>query len=181
MSLLKEFRPALMFLGKFVAFYLVANILYGLYVESYGTKADPITWSVTSQTSSVLSRVGFDTSLEDSANAPKVLLQQNHLTVLNVFEGCNGINVMIVFVAFLFAFGGSGKRLAWFLPLGLVVIHLFNLLRIALLFFLALHNSRTFYYFHKYFFTATLYLVVFMLWVIWVSQFNPRKVGFAKD
>ena len=175
MGLLKEFKPALVFLGKFLVLYFAGNILYGLYIESYGDRPDAITRVVTAQTSGLLNAAGGDTDFDDVAGAPKVALMQAGDVVLNVFEGCNGINVMIVFVAFLFAFGGPFKTLAVFLPAGLFVIHLFNLLRIGLLFHLALTDSRQFYYYHKYFFTATLYLVVFGLWALWVIRFNEKR------
>ena len=173
--MIREFRPALMFLGKFLAIYFVGNILYGVYIESKGNRPDGITRMVTYQSAWLLEVFGYDTQVEDHADAPKVLLKNEGQRVLNVYEGCNGINVMVVFVAFLFAFGGSKKKLAVFLPSGVLIIHFFNLLRVGLLFYLALNNARHFYYYHKYFFTATLYLVVFALWAIWVTWFNEKR------
>ena len=175
MKLLKEFRPALMFLGKFLALYFAGNILYGVYIESTGNRPDSITRMVTDQTGWLLDIVGYETHVEDHPDQPKVSLENDGKRVLNVYEGCNGINVIIVFIAFLFAFGGPVKSLSVFIPVGLLIIHFFNLLRIGLLFYLALNNSTQFYYYHKYFFTATLYLVVFVLWTIWVIWFNERR------
>ena len=175
MGLLKEFKPALIFLGKFLALYFVGNILYGLYVESYDQQPDGITGVVTAQTSWLLNVIGYETHYGNVPGAPKIALSEAGEVVLNVYEGCNGINVMIVFISFLFAFGGPGKALSIFLPAGLLIIHLFNLLRIALLFVLAINDSRQFYYYHKYFFTAILYVVVFTLWALWVVRFNEKR------
>ncbi|MEX2234242.1 MAG: exosortase family protein XrtF [Cyclobacteriaceae bacterium] len=174
MELLKEFKPALMFLGKFLALYFAGNILYGIYIESY-EQADGVTRLVTAQTSWCLDHTGYDTSIEDVVGQPKIAMKATGDVVLYVFEGCNGLNVMIVFIAFLFAFGGPLKTLALFLPLGILIIHLFNLLRIGLLYHLALNDSRQFYYYHKYFFTAILYIVVFGLWAVWVIRFNEKR------
>lgn len=175
MELLKEFKPALIFLGKFLALYFIGNILYGVYIESHGKQPDGITWLVTRQTSWILDLTGYETAIADVPEAAKVSLMQNGDVVLHVYEGCNGLNVMIVFIAFLFAFGGPLKKLAIFLPLGLFIIHLVNLMRVSLLFHLALNNSQQFYYYHKYFFTATLYAVVFALWAVWVIRFNEKR------
>lgn len=169
---LKEFTPALSFLGKFLVMYLVGNLLYGLMIESYGSRPDPVTGIVTRQTSAFLNAVGLDTSTGIHPAEPNVVIYEGRRAVLSVFEGCNGINVMIVFVAFLFAFGGSWRRLALFVPAGIVIIHLANILRISLLFLLAKEESEQFYYYHKYFFTATLYLFVFALWFIWVTRLH---------
>lgn len=175
MKLLREFKPALIFLGKFLALYFAGNILYGLYIESYEQEPDGITRLVTAQTSWLLDKFGYMTSTGDVPNPPKIALKEAGDVVLYVYEGCNGVNVMIVFIAFLFAFGGPVRLLSFFVPAGLLIIHLFNLLRIGLLFFLALNDSRQFYYYHKYFFTATLYLVVFLLWALWVIRFNEKR------
>jgi exosortase/archaeosortase family protein len=59
----------------------------------------------------------------------------------------------------------------WFIPAGLIVIHIFNLGRISLLYFVAQRYEEYFYLFHKYFFTAIIYVVVFLLWALWVLKF----------
>ena len=170
MRFIREFRPALLFLARFLAVYVVGNVLYGIYIESFGDQPDAVTRVVTEQTSALLRAVGEDTITGDMAGRPIVMLMTGSVgTVLNVYEGCNGLNVMIVFVAFLAAFGGPPKRMMWFLPLGLLIIHGFNLLRIGLLYYVATDFERYFYFFHKYLFTAILYAVVFGLWVLWVT------------
>jgi exosortase family protein XrtF len=175
MRLLKEFRPALLFLGKFLVIYFIANVLYGIFVEHYGKRVDPLTNLVTGQTASFLRLVGFDVVAEKNENAPTVFIKSNHQVIISVYEGCNGLNVAIVFIAFMAAFGGPLKTMTWFLPAGLLIIHSFNLLRISLLYITALHSQEYFYYFHKYFFTAILYLVVFALWTLWVTKFYNKK------
>lgn len=176
MSFIKDFRPALLFLARFLAVYVIGNVLYGLYIESFGDEVDAVTRVVTEQTSALLRGTGEETSTGDRAGRPIVLLMNStEGTVLNVFEGCNGLNVMIVFVAFLAAFGGPLKMMAWFIPAGLVVIHVFNLLRIGLLYYVATQFEHYFYFFHKYLFTAILYAVVFGLWVVWVTMVTKRN------
>ena len=34
---LKEFKPTILFLVKFIGIYIVANLLYGIYVTAYAT------------------------------------------------------------------------------------------------------------------------------------------------
>ena len=89
---------------------------------------------------------------------------------MNIYEGCNAINVVIVFVAFMFAFSGPAKKLSWFIPLGIGIIYIANLLRVGLLFWVAQHYQRYFYYLHKYIFTALIYLVVLVLWGVWIKM-----------
>jgi exosortase family protein XrtF len=173
---MKDFKPALRFLLVFVGVYLVGNVVYGIYVESYKPGPDPATRWVTAQTAAILIWTSEDVTYAANESSPYVLLQKENVTVLQVFEGCNGINVFIVFISFVLAFGGSWRQSAMFLILGIVVIHAANLLRILLLYYTAIYRPLLFYYFHKYFFTAALYGVVFVLWIFWTRMKLNRRV-----
>ncbi len=173
---IKEFTPTILFLVKFVGIYLVGNFLYGLYVTSYEPLPDPLTHSVTDQTSVVLSFCGWPSSIRDTTNKSTTHLIYEGESILAVYEGCNGVNVMTIFVAFLIAFGPLSKQLLWFAPTGLFIIHIMNLARIALLFFVSIYLNDYMYFMHKYFFTAVLYIVTFILWVWWIKKFSTRNV-----
>ena len=176
----KEFKPAIRFLLVFLAIYFVGNIGYGLYIESFGERADYITLWVGKQSVACIAMFDDEVTSAPGVGRPTLQLQKGNHTVVNFFEGCNGVNVMIVFVAFIAAFRGSLKAMAWFIPLGLLLIHFFNLNRIGLLFLSAQHNPQLFYYFHKYIFTAFIYAIVFLLWLIWVMKVaSPKSVQSA--
>src|SRR5688572_12022010 len=163
MSVLREFKPAFIFLGKFLGIYIVGNLIYGVFVESFGNQPDTVTSAVTKQVSVILSWFGEQSSIVNSLGKPNVLLQNSCDTVISVYEGCNGINMMIVFVGFILAFWGKKKVILPFILIGLVVLHISNLIRILLLYYAAVTLENYFYFIHKYLFTAALYLIVFML------------------
>lgn len=167
---MKEFLPAFRFLGVFLGLYLGLNIMYGLWISSYGQQADLATVLITKQTSYILNLFGEETQTSPREGTPTVSIIKDGRVALGVFEGCNSINVMIVFVVFLFAFKGSWKKLAWFLPLGLVLIYIANLARVVLLYYVAEYWRQYFYYIHKYLFTAAIYLIVFILWWWWIEK-----------
>ena len=173
----RDFKYSFLFLGKFLLVYFCANVVYGMYIDSFEDVADPITNWVTQQTSTVLTSLGVESSTQANDGINSISMRDQGEGVINVFEGCNGINVMIVFVAFLVAYGGSTKRMFWFLPLGLMIIHIFNVLRIILLFVAAQQNTHYFYYIHKYFFTAALYVVVVALWILWIGMLNSKTIN----
>jgi exosortase family protein XrtF len=179
MSLLKEFLPALLFVGKFVGFYIIGNLLYGLWIESYKPEPDPMTRTTTTQTASVLKLVGYEAEVSDNPLRPTVFLKAHEQVVISVFEGCNGINVMIVFIAFVFAYQGKSLNIFVFIIAGLIIIHFANLARIGLLYYIARFEPDFFYYFHKYLFTAILYVVVFSMWILWVARFNGKQKSVA--
>lgn len=180
MRLIDEFKPALIFLAKFLMTYVVGNLLYGILVESYNNSPDLFTVAVARQTAVVLDVFGYSVTTQVNPAGPTVFLVKGQRLVIDVFEGCNGLNVMIVFLSFLVAFGGSRKRMLWFVPAGIFVIHLFNLARLTLLYVLAEGGSTHFHYFHKYFFTAILYVCVFGLWALWIKKIHGQ-VGVSRS
>lgn len=173
--MIKEFKPALLFLVKFLSIYFVGNIIYGLYIESFGIIADPMTAWVSEQSVFFLKAVGMNTETLVDDFAPKVRLLLDEHIVLNIYEGCNGLNVMIIFVAFLVAYAGNLQKLLWFVPFGLLMIHLMNLSRIVLLFFVAEYYENYLYFTHKYFFTGIIYVGVLILWYWWIANLSKMK------
>jgi exosortase family protein XrtF len=167
-----EVKPALRFLGIFLGCYIVLSVLYGFWIESLGKVPDAMTSEVSREVVAILNTLGVEASQEPNPSGPTVFVFDGAKKVLNVFEGCNGLNVMIVFLSFVLAYGGRRERVLWFIPAGFLVIHLANLGRILWLFWLSAFNERLFYYFHKYFFTAAIYVIVFMLWWFWVTRWN---------
>lgn len=169
-NVLHEFKPALLFLVKFLAVYFVGNIIYGVFVENAKPRPDAITIVVTNQVVPIINFLGENCVTRENPVRPTVLIESQGDVVLSVYEGCNGINVMIVFLSFAIAYGGRYKFA--FILIGLIAIHLLNLTRVLLLYYTAKFQPQYFYYFHKYIFTAVLFLFVFLLWFGWIRLNN---------
>lgn len=171
----KEFKPTIFFLLKFVGIYLLGNLVYGWFINSFEPRPDPVTRSVARQTSFFVSACGYETTTRDSIKKPTTSIVFEDKGVLAVYEGCNGINTMIIFSAFILAFSPPTKNWLWFLPVGWLIIHVTNLLRIGLLFFVSELLPQFMYFTHKYLFTAFLYAAIFVLWLWWVKRFTRFK------
>jgi exosortase family protein XrtF len=174
-DMLNEFRPTILFLVKFVGIYFLGNLAYGLWITHYHPRPDPMTSWVTEQSAQVLNITGWEVNAYNHPSKPTTNISSADRGIVAVYEGCNGINVMIVFLAFLLAFGPYTKKLLWFVPLGLLVIHVSNLLRIILLAVVVVHLPDYLYFTHKYLFTAFIYLFVFLLWIWWVVVLAKGK------
>jgi exosortase family protein XrtF len=176
--MLKEYKDALLFLGKYIALYIVLNTMYAWYVQHYSPNADPITKMVTHHSAAILHAFDDEVSLRVISGKSHVPITKNDETVIEVFEGCNSINVFIVFLSFIIAFQGSLKLFVQFLFGGMGIIYLINLLRIIALYVVALKFPDALYFFHKFFFTGIIYLIVFALWYLWtvkVKQWRLQK------
>jgi len=187
----KEFKPTILFLIKFISIYLVGSGMYGYYISNYDLqeKLDPITRWVTYQCAGTTGIFGYDSEVvqndhlarEENAEQTYDSLWLDRTYAISVEEGCNGINIMILFVAFVIGFGGKFLNTILFIPAGLLFIHFANLGRLMLLSVLNVDfEGRGFHFFHKYGFTAVLYLAILILWYFWVMHWNGKSKSLAK-
>jgi len=165
----KAYRPALFFILRFVGLYLITNTLYGLYVNNALPGADMVTKVVASQTAWILSQVHEPVQASATPTSAYVSLTNASGQGVSVYEGCNGVNVFLVYLSFLVAYAGPRRLWLRFAAIGLVLIHLINLSRVSLLFEVAIYFPDQLYLFHKYLFTAIIYTLVFVLWYWWVN------------
>lgn len=176
--MLKEFRPTIYFLVKFGLIFTIGSLLYSSYVSSYqkleSPVPDPFTNWVAEQTNGILRGIGYDAYLWYPEDEPIVVIYIKGYENDNVafYEGCNGLNILILFVAFVFAFGNRYKRMLWFIPAGILSIHLFNLFRLGFLAVLATWSSSIFHFVHKFAFTGIIYAFVLFLWYLWATKFG---------
>jgi exosortase family protein XrtF len=86
-------------------------------------------------------------------------------------NACNGLNLFVLFSLFVLVYPQNIKRKIWFLPLGLIIIHILNILRITALSLISFYKPEYLMFNHTYTFTGIMYLVIFALWY-WLTQKN---------
>lgn len=170
-----EFKPAINFLLRFCLTFGALSLIYGFWVKSYGASPDPVTRMVASHIQGILKLFSPDVTTSPRVGDPSVDVFINGTYSISVFEGCNGVAIVNLFFSFLVGFWGNAKKLAIYTIVGILVIHLANLARLVLLARFALTNSQLFHFTHKYLFTLSIYVIVFILWYFWVVKINPVK------
>lgn len=172
---LQQYRPFLLFLGKFLLTYVVLAVLYQSYLNRFDSAAnqvDSFTQMVANQTQALLTLFDNDAQIESHPTEPSVKIIYNGKYVSRIIEGCNALSVMILFVSFVVAFTGRWKQTLLFILFGLLLIHLLNISRIALLSVALYHFPEQEQLLHSVIFPLIIYGVVFLLWVIWVNKFS---------
>lgn len=186
----KEFRPTILFLVKFFVIYIALSTLYGLFISKYDTaepaRVDPFTHFISYNCSGSAMLMGYSPNLieddhlnrEDSGEEVTYdSIWMNGIYAISVEEGCNGLNIMLLFIAFVVAFGGSITNMLIFIPLGILFIHISNIGRLMLLSLINVeYGGRAFHFYHKYLFTAIIYGAVLLLWYLWAVKFSGRNV-----
>src|SRR5690606_13614025 len=147
-------------------------------IKSYDTavppKTDPITQLIAINCTKTANILGYETKIykNDHLHHPSASDEQTFDSIwfdgkyaVSIEEGCNGINIIILFLAFVIAYGGKLKNMLIFIPLGIIFIHIANISRLFALSILNVEfDGRAFHFFHKYAFTAIIYLAVLLLW-----------------
>jgi exosortase family protein XrtF len=172
-----QYRPFLQFLGVFLLSYLVLIGVYQLYLSQFDAanfEYDGFTNVVAEQTKVLLETFGYNVELSPSKFDPSVIVSVNLVSIVRVVEGCNAISVMILFVAFVLAFSkGLVKTLA-FILVGLLIIHILNVSRIAFLTIGIMKYPQYEHVLHGVIFPLIIYGTVFLLWIVWVTKFSKN-------
>jgi exosortase/archaeosortase family protein len=109
----------------------------------------------------------------------KIIITKNGLRLL-LGESSAGLKQMCQFVLLILLFSGSWKNRLWYIPVGIIILHLTNIFRIICLVVIAMHWPRQIQYAHDNWLRILYYVVIFALWVIWVERFSSRKPGRAE-
>lgn len=174
--------------NAFVRFIITAGILYLLlfFVHQFIIKRhtfydQKFIGQIIVSTEAVLNFLGYKTF---------TVLQDRDMQVIGidgsngvwVGSNCNAISLFILFSIFIIAYPGNQKAKLWFIPAGIIAIHILNILRVIALVLIANYFPPEFLNFnHTYTFTFLVYLFIFGLWLIWVNKFANAKNNNAHE
>lgn len=106
-------------------------------------------------------------------------LVDNNLQVVRIGGACNGRDLLLFFVVFLWSLPiGTFENKMLFSFLGIISIFIFNILRIYGLFQVALVAPDFFDFLHKYLFQTFMYIDMYILWR-WYIKFSQRQYAVA--
>ena len=92
-----------------------------------------------------------------------------------VGTGCSGLELFLLFAAFIVLIRGNRKKKAAFILTGLIIILILNIFRIIGLALINNLHPEYLQFNHKYTFVIIMYVVIFLLWVYWVHKLNTGK------
>lgn len=174
-NIIIQYKPFFVFLIKFLLFYVVFAFLYKIYLNQFDRETyevDYFTKIVANQTVEILNLiVGEAKNLpHQTESSIKIFFKNKYLA--RVVEGCNAISVIILFAAFIFAFSNRWKKTGLYILIGILIIHILNILRIALLTYALYYYPAYEELLHGTIFPLFIYGVVFLLWILWVTKFS---------
>ncbi|MBK1894476.1 exosortase family protein XrtF [Chryseobacterium paridis] len=173
--MLKDFKPVLSILLRFIIIYLVLLFCYQFYLNSFKeTGLDPFSKMVANQVSSIQNALHYPTQLYNDVAKEQVWFYVKTVYVTRMVEGCNAISVMILFTSFVFAFY-KGPKTFVFVLVGLLLLYVINLLRIVGINLLVRDYKEYERIAHDFLFPAIIYGTVVVLWLVWIKLFALKN------
>jgi exosortase family protein XrtF len=175
-----------MFKNPFLKFLLVFSILiilwFGFYENIYelGELFDiefqrNISIHVAKISMFFISLFGYTPIIDTSTDFVIISIEGNYLNHgAWIGEPCNGLKVFGLFSIFIIAFQGKWTNKIWFIPLGILILHLANAIRIAILTIISAQNPALLDFNHNITFQVIVYGIVFILWYLWVNKLSKR-------
>lgn len=174
---MKEFKPVIIFLLKFIVVWIGLLIFYNLYLSFYHSEnqPDPYSQQVASWTVNCLNSVGFEATAIDDKTRPWTWVYLDGKWASYINEGCNAISIMMIFVAFIVAFSTKWKPTLLYIIGGLILIQIMNVFRICLLNYIFRYYPEYGKTTHDYLFPAIIYGTIVLLWIGWIKFFVMKS------
>ena len=173
-----EFKFLITFIPLIITWYFTYHYLYKI-DDLLNFDSDLLTGFskiLSSQSNFILSIFNFQTLIEihgDMVVAKIIDYPYSHGVWIG--EPCNGIKVFGLFAIFILSFKGDLIKKLIFIPIGILIIHFLNIIRIALLTYISAVNPYILDFNHNITFQLLIYGSMLTLWYLWIIKFSKVK------
>jgi len=94
---------------------------------------------------------------------------------ISINSSCSGDKQILQFAILMLIYPGPWKHKLWYIPIGMVILHMTNILRIVLLSIVATNKPQWMDIAHDTALRGMFYVVIFTLWVIWEEKVRVRS------
>ncbi len=164
----QAYKPAISFVFTFLLIYGGSTLLYSFYLSQVHNEVDYFTATTGKQAKDMLNYFGHNASLKMLPDVNAVTIYLDARPTVQVIEGCNGFAVLLLFIAFLFAFKAKWFHYLWFIPISLPLLWTGNVFRIYWLATAIAENGREAFAWQKSAFTTSIYFVILLIWMFWI-------------
>lgn len=173
LKFIKKLTPEDKFISSFilkgVGLYLLWFMLYDNWLLKDGFVDHFLINHLVSSTASILKMLGYTVFMYADA----VGIDGTHGVLIGV--PCNGLSLFALFAGFIIIFPGKVEYKLFYIPIGILIIHVINILRLVGLALVVQYKPKSLEFNHKYTFTIIVYAVIFIMWIIWVNKFATKN------
>jgi exosortase family protein XrtF len=169
-------RVLLQFLLTAGGLYVLWDYLYKHVLEEDGVIIRKVAEHVAGVSVSLLKLFGFHTEAAP-LNGYNTLITLDGQSLVWIDSGCTGLTLMALFAGFIIAYPGPIVKKLWYIPAGILVIYLVNVLRVIALAINHIVSRGSFDFNHKYTYTLATYAAIFGLWMLWANRLSGVSLG----
>lgn len=125
---------------------------------------EPFTAGIARVSGAVLDLIGQDVTMQGT-------VIRNSRFAVNIRNGCNGVEAMLIFLAAVLAFPASWRSRLLGLGLGILIIQVVNLIRVVALFLTGIYFPKLFDASHTVIWQTLVILSGVLLWIFWANRF----------
>ncbi len=173
LKFIKKLTPQDKFISTFilkgVGLYLLWYMLYDNWLLKDGWVDHFLINHLVKSTSIILELLGYTVFMYADA----VGIDGTHGVLIGA--PCNGLSLFALFAGFIIIFPGKLKHKLFFIPIGILIIHVVNIFRLVGLALVVQYKPESLEFNHKYTFTVIVYAIIFMMWIVWVNKFATKN------
>lgn len=169
------------FLKRALLIFIIWKLIYHLFLFNGRIIDKPLTdWSV--KGTQKIMQIFYPTSnlmIKEEVTKPPELngelaymdfLFLNNKKIVGVADGCNALELYVLYVGFLLSFPSSIKRIFFFSITGIIAIYFANIIRLAALSSMNMHSVSAANMAHHYIFKMIVYALIFGLWILFTKK-----------
>lgn len=169
-------KPILKFALKGLIIFIIWQIIYTNFLKPNRILDKPITFLIGNSTILLLQKTYstdtfyireikyFNADIEFFESS-KAVIYKNNFKLIGIGDSCNGLEMYILYIAFIFIFPSRLKNKINYILFGIPIIIFSNIIRCYGLCIVQLYSPHFFVYAHHYIFKIITYFVVFFLWI----------------
>lgn len=155
--------------------YVLWLLAYYFIIKSYTNWDFYLNYNICQLSDLFLNLFGVDTYIDIESDHVVLFMDGGNYRGIWVGDECNGFKLFSIFAIFIIAFPGSIKKKAWFIPLGLAIVHLANVIRVGALVLINNYYPRFLDFNHLYTFTVFVYGIIFLLWYWYAKKIASNE------
>lgn len=162
-------RAQTLFLVKFFGI-LVAAYLLVAWKPVNDNVIVPFTTAIATASGALLNGIGQNVAVDNTTIASSRF-------AVNINNGCNGVEAMLILLASIVAFPASGRARFAGLAIGAIAVQLLNAVRIVSLYLLGIYQPRLFDLFHTAVWQVVIILAAIGFFLLWSGRVAPARVA----
>ena len=177
-SLINKLNPSTRFLALFIPLVVIwftsYHLIYGItFTNEEHVILTSFSFLLAKQANFLLESLGFETNIGIHGDmVVSKILKYKYQHGVWIGEPCNGIKIFGVFSIFILCLGSKWNYKLLFIAIGIFILHLLNVIRVASLTYIAAVNPKILDFNHNITFQIIIYSAMLLLWLFFIKKFT---------